>query len=351
MKQSENPKYKIPTLLKGVVEDIAKCIYTSEFCEYSSIDVATAMVASAVQHRSIDATSLTPDPDTVFWRIYKGIDIRKLQYLIKTQRPPKGTHLKILIDGHDKMFHGKDALGIVGTKPKDGSHHAFKYLAAFSDSDPKGIVALEELFDGSVTNDAQKLIEELTRNYVIDRVIMDGEFYKAEFAKYLKDAKIDFITRRTDTGNIRELNIPYNKPYAYKTNVKRPDGTIITLRYWLYRYKGRDGDFYLASNMRKSAKEIRKLYKTRWHIETGFREINRVEIKTTTRDFLVRLFFYIVSCIVYNLWQRIRFRYDIFTVRLDEVMMCIKEYIKTSLFSASDMLMGPRMRHIRLRFW
>ena len=54
--------------------------------------------------------------------------------------------------------------------------------------------------------------------------------------------------------------------------------------------------------MRNGAKEIRKLYKTRWHIETGFREINRVEIKTTTRGFLVRLFFYIVSCVVYNLW-------------------------------------------------
>ena len=333
------------------MEDISKCIYNSPFCEYSSIDIATTMVVSAIQNRSIDAISKSPNPDTIFWRIYNGLTIGKLKYLVKTQRPPKGTHLKILIDGHDKMFHGKDALGIVGTKLKDGSHHAFKYLVAFSDSDPKGIVALEELFDGSVTNDAQKLIEELARNYIIDFVIMDGEFYKAEFIKYLIDAKIDFVTRKTDTGNIRDLKIPYNKSYLYKIDAKRPDGAIIPLRYWLYRYKGRDGDFYLASNMQRSAKKMRKLYKTRWHIETGFREINRIEIKTTTRDFLVRLFFYIVSCMVYNLWQRIRFRYNIFTVRLDEVMMCIKEYIKTSLFSASDMLMGPRMRHIRLRFW
>lgn len=351
MKVLKNPKYIIPTPLKGVVGDISKCIYSSTFCEYSSIDIATTIVVSAIQNKSIDAISLSPNPDTIFWRIYNGIGVGSLTHLAKTQRPPKGTHLKILIDAHDKMFHGKDTLGIVGTKPKDGSHRAFKYLAAFSDSDPKGIVAIEELFDGSVTENAQELIKELAKDYVIDLVIMDGEFYKAEFIKYLIDARIRFITRKTDTGNIRELDIPYKKPYLYRNDVKRPDGRTIRLRYWFYRYKGKEGDFYLASNMRKPAKEIRKLYKTRWGIETGFREINRVGIKTTTRDFLVRLFFYIVSCIIYNLWRKIRFRCGLFTIRFDELIKSIKEYIKVSLFNASDLLLNPRLRHIRLRFW
>ena len=351
MRQYKNSKYKIPTPLRGVVEDISKCIYNSVNCQYSGEDIATAIVVSAIQNRSIDAISVSPNPDTVFWRVYNGIDFGKLQRLVKTQRPPKGTNLKILIDGHDKMFHGEDALGTVGTKPKDGSHSACKYLAAFSDSNPKGIVALEELFDGSVTGDAQKLIEELAKDYGIGLVIMDGEFYKAEFIKYLTDAGIDFVTRKTDTSKIRELKIPYNKPHLYKTDVKRPDGESITLHCWLYRYKGKDGDFYLASNMRMKANEMRKLYKTRWHIETGFRDINRVEIKTTTRDFLVRLFFYIVSCIVYNLWQKMRFRYNMFAIRLDEFVKGIKECVELSLFSAFDMAMNHRLRHIRLRFW
>jgi len=351
MRQSENSKYKIPTPLKGVVEDLSKCIYNSPSCTYSSADIATAIVASAIQNRSIDAVSLSPNPDTVFWRIYNGLDIRRLNCLAKTQRPPKGTHLKILVDGHDSMFHGKDALGIVGTKPKDGSHRAFKYLCAFSDYDPKGIVAIAELFDGSVTETTQELIEELRKDYPIDIVIVDGEFYKAEFIKYLIDAKINFVTRRTDTGNIRELHIPYNKPYLYAKDVERKDGRIIHLKYWLYRYKGKDGDFYLASNMCKNARDMRKLYKTRWHIETGFREVNRVKIKTTTRDFLVRLFFYIVSCIIYNLWQKIRFRYSMFTVRFVEIIAAVKEYIQTSLFDAFDIMMNRRLRHIRLRFW
>ncbi len=347
----ENLKYKIPTPLRGVVEDLSKCIYNSPLCEYSSVDIATTIVASAIQNRSIDAISKSPNPDTVFWRIYNGLTVGNLNRLVNTQRPTKGTHLKILVDGHDVMFHGKDALGIVGTKPKNGSHRAFKYLVAFSNSDPKGIIAIEELFDGSVTKDAMELIKKLAENYTIDLVIMDGEFYKAEFIEYLTNAGIAFVTRRTDTGNIRELGIKYRKPYPYKKDVERSDGKIVNLHYWLYRYKGKDGDFYLASNIHKSAKEMRKLYKKRWNIETGFREVNRVEIKTTTRDFLVRLFFYVVSCIVYNLWQKIRFRYNIFTVRFDEIIARVKEYIQVSLFDAVDIRMCHRLHHIRLRFW
>jgi IS4 transposase len=39
----------------------------------------------------------------------------------------------------------------------------------------------------------------------------------------------------------------------------------------------------------------------RWEIETGFRERGRAWIKTASSDFLMMLFFYVVSCIVYNI--------------------------------------------------
>ena len=68
-------RYKIPTPLKGVVEDISKCIYSSEFCRYNSVDIAATIVAAAIQNKSIDAISMSPNPDTVFWRIYKGVDL------------------------------------------------------------------------------------------------------------------------------------------------------------------------------------------------------------------------------------------------------------------------------------
>ena len=344
-----NPNNIIPTPLKEVIGSVSNCMYQSEFCSYSNTDVATAMVAAAIQNKSLNAISRSPNSDTDFWRMYNGLTIKNLEPLIKTQRPPKGTHIKLLLDGHNNGFYGKDALGIVRTKSKMGTNKAFGYLVAFANADPKGVIAIEELFDGSVTNDSRDMVEELRKDYPIDLLLADGEFYKAEFVGYLCTGKIPFIMRRTNTGNIRELGIKYSEPYLYKTDVKRKDGPVIHLMYWIYRYKGKDGDFYLISNMKKNPKIIRKLFKERWCIETGFREIGRVEIKTTTRDFLIRLFFYIVSCMVYNIWQKIRFRYSIFTVELDDIIDCIKRYIKELMLSASDILAVWRKRCIRLR--
>lgn len=349
MNDLKNLKYKIVSPLKEVAEQIASCIYKSDFCQYSSVDITTAIVIASVENRSLESVTKSPNPDTVFLRIYGGVTFKKLEQLIKTQRPPKGTCIKVLIDGHDKMFYGKDALGLVGTKPKDGTSKSFKYLAAFSTSQPKGMIAIKELFDGSVTNDALELIKELQKDYIIDVVIMDGEFYKAELLEYLINAEIRFITKKTNTGNIRKLNVKYGKPYLYESDVQRSGRKVVHLRYLIYRYRSKDGDFYLASNIRTTPKKLRKMYKTRWEIETGFREVNRIEIKTTTRDLLVRLFFYIVSCIIYNLWQRIKFRYSPFTIRFDEVIEQVKRFVKESILNSTDILGRNRQRYIYLR--
>jgi len=349
MARSVNPTYIIPTPLKEVIGSVRTCLYQSEFCTYGSADIATALVTAAVQNKSLNGVSKRPDSDTDFWRIYKGLTIDALKLLVMTQRPPKGAHITILVDGHDKMKCGKDALGLVGTKPKCGTSLAFKYLVAFSNGERKGIIDVREMFDGSVTNDAMELVQELEKDYIIDWIIMDGEFYKAELIGYLINAKIPFITKRTNTGNIRELGIKYGRPYLYKTDVVRPDGRVIHLQYWMYKYRGRNGDFFLISNVKNGSKTVRKLFKTRWNIETGFREVNRVGIRTTTRDFLMQLFFYIVSCMVYNVWQKIRFRYGTSTVRLDDVIDCVKRYIKQLVLSATDILGFHRNHHIRLR--
>jgi IS4 transposase len=58
--------------------------------------------------------------------------------------------------------------------------------------------------------------------------------------------------------------------------------------------------------MELSGKKIRKLFAHRWKIETFFREANRVKIRTSTKDPLMRAFFYAISCAIYNIWIKVR---------------------------------------------
>ena len=286
------------------------------------------------------------------FRIYnttkKSLTFEKVEKLAATQKPPKGSHIKILVDGNNQEFYGKEALGSIGGKPKNGTHMFFGYLVAFSTVQPKGMVAIRELFDGSVTNETARMMDELRKDYAIDLIVMDGEFYKAELIDYLSRMGIHYVMKRPNTDNIRDLDISYDKSYLYESDVKR-DSKTIHLRYWLYRYKGRDDDFYMCSDMKKDPRAIRRMSRTRWEIETGFRERDRVGIKTTTRDFLMRLFFYVISCIVYNIWQKIRFRYGTFIIRFDDILECIKDRIRYIMLSAKDVSAVVRRRHIMLR--
>jgi len=49
-----------------------------------------------------------------------------------------------------------------------------------------------------------------------------------------------------------------------------------------------------------------KLYKKRWNIETRFRILKDVIIKTKSTSPKVRLFLFIIRCIIHNLWIKIR---------------------------------------------
>jgi IS4 transposase len=58
--------------------------------------------------------------------------------------------------------------------------------------------------------------------------------------------------------------------------------------------------------MEISGSKMRRLFRHRRKIETGFREMKRLRIKTTTKDPLMGVFFYAIACIMYNIWIRIR---------------------------------------------
>jgi hypothetical protein len=342
MRQTRNPKYIISSYGRDTIRKIASAIYESPDCRYSSNDIATNLFVACLKGKSIEYVSRAPIGDTVLWRIKKEIGLAAIKDLIDLQKPAKGSHLTILLDGHDVMFYGKVTNGIVGTKPKDGSHRAFKYLAAYTTSEPHSIVDVMPLFDGSTTDPAISLIGCLMKDYVIDMVIMDGEFYLAELIDFLSRNGIEFTCRRTNTNNIRELNVLYDEPYRYETKVKRGEGNEINLSYWLYRCKGIGGDFYLVSSIKTAPKKLRMLYKTRWNIETGFRDVNGVKAKTTTRDMFVRLFLYVVSCIIYNLWMKTRFKFNLLTIRMYDFVESLIDSAKMWLLGCMDI--GNRIR-------
>ena len=120
----------------------------------------------------------------------------------------------------------------------------FGYLVGFSNTEPKGIISIQELFSGSVTTDLMEIVSKLRKDYTVDLLVADDKFYKVEFVEYLTDVKIPFIIRRTNTWNIRDLGIKCTKLRLYETIVERLTGKKICLQYWIYCYKEIGDDFF-----------------------------------------------------------------------------------------------------------
>jgi putative transposase len=54
---------------------------------------------------------------------------------------------------------------------------------------------------------------------------------------------------------------------------------------------------------RMHTRQLNNLYAKRWGAETAFREMKKFRPKTTSKNYVIRLFYYLFSMCLYNLWE------------------------------------------------
>ena len=324
MRTLSNVKNIIPNVARKAATDIIKpFISESKYSHYSSEDISEMLIAAALLNQSLETTAKEPIGDTIFLRITRNY--KKPRKVIRKNRPKIDGVVDIAIDVHDEMYHGKKKRGIVGTKPKNGSHNAFKFLAVRIVSGEKQyLVDVIPLLEKSVTQPTIDAIKELLKEYRIRYVLMDGEFYSYNLLVYLDRMGMIYICRRKNSVSLTREKYPYNKAILYLINTNKEKKQK---KCFVYRFHGRKTDFYLASNIMAKAKEIKKLFKIRWRIETAFREVNRFQIKTCTRSRFIRILFYVIACLLYNLWIGIRGLAKRAIIRMNDLKHALLEFI------------------------
>jgi hypothetical protein len=332
-----NVKGKITIAKKRLVEVLKPVVYISGFCRYSQEDIIDSLIAAAIRKESLEYVSHSPNSDTVFLRIKGVLTPSIMKSVARSLRPKIDDEVDFAVDGHDEMYYGQNVAGIVGTKEKLGSHTAFKYLVVKIIS--KGIeyiVDVVEMFDGSVTESTITALKELGHTYKIRRVVADGEFYSIDLVRYLQSIDIEWVMRSRTFAALEDLNLRCNVPYKNSdirlTLGKEFDENVKD--HFIYRLRGRKNkksertDYYVASNIETSGQTIRNILKRRWRIETGFRDINRVKIKTCTRNYLLRMLFYTIACFIYNVWILVRRIKKKAKIRLNRVKNAFIDVIK-----------------------
>jgi DDE family transposase len=241
---------------------------------------------------------------------------------------------RIAIDLTLIPYHGQphlDEKEIYRSKPKSGTSHFHAYAtAAVVHKGHRYTLALTHVEYGEkMKTVVQRLLVIVRlRQVKVRYLLLDKGFFSVEVISYLKRAKVGFIIpamvrgrkpkRRKKATGLRAIRKKKNGYYKHTLTGKvgkKPRSTRVTIcvssKYYTVKKSGkrrRKKLLYVIWKVRLTPREIREVYRTRFGIETSYRQMNEARIKTCTRDPQLRLLFVGIALVLRNVWVWLHFK-------------------------------------------
>jgi len=241
---------------------------------------------------------------------------------------------KIAIDLTLIPYHGqplRDKKEIYRSAPKSGTTHFHAYAtAAVVHKGHRYTLALTRVEYGEKMKPiVQRLLAIVRRRKVKVRfLLLDKGFFSVEVISYLKRIRLGFIIpamargrkpkgRKKATG-LRAIAKKKNGYYRHTLTGKiqgKSRSTRVTIcvasKSYTHKKTGKRRTkklMYVIWKVRLTPREIRETYRTRFGIETSYRQMNEARIKTCTRDPRLRLLFVGIALVLRNVWVWLHFK-------------------------------------------
>lgn len=270
------------------------------------IDRPDPLAKALLYHlRTMDADAVEPQFDRVQQDLFKQTTVNRL-----FTRP-----VDVAIDIHDWLFYGDEETDyVLNTKRQKGTNRAFRFGTICV-----VVGGLRFCLDWRIlpANDwrskrqlVRSLIDAAREQIDIKHAYIDRGFYQAGVVKALNALDVDFLVRapahagpddRTVDGSavidhnyeVRQRDRPYHKAPVTYVAVPVDD-------------KDEDeNEFCFVTNMdvtEETATAYAVAFRRRWGIETSYRKVTEFLPKTASPTFSVRLFYFSVASVLYNLW-------------------------------------------------
>jgi len=266
-----------------------------------------------------------PTGETVFSRL-KEADFKKiktaffsiLQSIYRLfKRLLRNRQVALAFDITDEPFYGKiGGFWIHAEQPVRGCTGCFKFLTISAvNRDNKLILGSLPVPRGA---DIVELIMELlqsAKKLVHPEILLfDRGFDNLELLARLQEVNVRYqilwrkqawatkILKKMKRGEVKEVT----KMRKYSKDKSK---YVVKIRYvFIKRYRrfanGKAYDWVFATNTRQKSQHFYvDKYRKRWGIETVFRVLDNIQIKTTTKNEVIRYFINMFCSLVYNLWK------------------------------------------------
>lgn len=257
-----------------------------------------------------------PSPDVIFNRVRKT-DAGDLVTLFepcleKVFREAKRRRLLtgrkgVAVDIHEKPFHG-EASGTVRGRARLGTTRFWAYITLdIVHGGCRVTLAALPLTDKRM---AAELVETLLRYSLrwirIGMVLLDRFFYRSSVIGAVEAMGLDWLMAARTSGRMRgmaEQALERGHPYfVYAMNEGKESQATFHV-FTIPAEKGGGCHFFATCREVRYLRYWAGVYMGRWGIETGYRVKRGFLVRTAVRDLRVRLFIFLLSVLLQDVWE------------------------------------------------
>ncbi len=249
---------------------------------------------------------------------------------------------KHLIPRHDK-FNMKY---LIRSKAGGGTHKFESYSTLQIVDGPANAVlcCMRELKESIDANFVRRFTQILKENKIRARLILlDREFYSVDVMEAVLQSKNKFLMPAIKNSTTKKAILEYHagtRDMASKHTITNKFQRSMSFTLIITKSK-KHGDlkanitewyhaFATNLTMGRALKEITTLpeeYRKRWGIETGYRQIEEIRPRTTSRDDVFRMMLFYTALLFYNLWTAERQEYTSYGILTLKLMASLSAMI------------------------
>jgi len=216
------------------------------------------------------------------------------------------------IDYTTVPYYGEFNRHVVRSKRKDGTNHFYEYATISIAQDGLRLCVYSRpvtLLDPKA-DIVRELIEEARKRGVkIQHLLLDRAFFTVECINLLKELRIQFVMPCVCSERVQGAVDSFGRegrlPFAIHDSSKN-EATFTMVVYWSEKkLKFIPFATNIEGDARRLVRMIPKEYRRRWGIETSFRKVKEVYGRTLSPSPAIRLAYYMIAMVLYNLWQAI----------------------------------------------
>lgn len=305
---------------------------------YTTLALAGVIFLAAWGGHSVADVAEEPSPDTVFYRMETTLECLNKVYrhfVEKVLHQNRGYFERhtpyLLIDETHESYTGKllqkkwkslsekeQCKYIHGYKQKAGDTGSFRFLTfALVGPTKKLIVRSIPVIadDGKPSPDGKRhpedtvpqiieTIQWLRKHAAFRLVIMDRGYYNQDLIRAMNQLKIPYLIRARISETMQSMIAGMTTEWTAIEYFVGESSSDNGERTTLVIGKDQTDEWALVTNrLPLQAWRLRQYYKKRWNIENIFQVCDGINVHTNSTEIEKKLFCFLVSCLIYNLWQ------------------------------------------------